>query len=474
MNDWERLGIEPTPDASVIKKAYAKQLKLNHPEDDPQGYQELREAYNRLLKYVKQYELNQNAEIPGNPESRSQNLRHNSDMKLHQTLTSDQSMTYSEDAGDTASSSNDSRFIHEDDADRIISEFFDKVHQLYQDFFQRLEFKNWEELLNSVIIWNLDTMEIVNRRMLEFLSMNYLLPRNIWKYLNRYFEWSAQEEYIRNTYNAAFADYLFLQIGNERVLRYCYFDRRLHINYEEYVYYRESAFMALLNYDFKNAEMYLYKAAALYSGDPDLHCLWGEFYMRTKDYQRAEYEFQAALAINSNDIYIHYYKANIYYNAGLYMEALKICNMISNSGQYSYELLTLAGKCYLKTGNLKKAERIFLDNLRINPSDSEVKECLAQIINQYLLYIKKFKFALGKQMRVNKIVKELRDPRQRNGSQSHHIDTGHLVAILLSFVIFIVFGLILIVNSFNSTGAIAAVFVLFVRFLIKRFRKDTR
>lgn len=466
MNDWGKLGIEPTLDASEIKKAYAKQLKLNHPEDNPQGYQELREAYDRLLKYVKNYAPRPNAEALSH-EDAEENSR-------EQHINAGQRMDYPEDGRDAASLYDDGYSVQEDEVEGVISEFFDKVHQLYQNFFERIEFKNWEELLNSVIIWNLDAMKIVNRRMLEFLSMNRLLPRNIWKYLNRYFEWSAQEEYIRSTYEAAFADYLFLQIGNKRVLRYCCFDRRLNINYGEYVYYRETAFMALLNNDFKNAEMYLDKAAELYSGDPDLHCLRGEFYMQTKDYQRAEYEFGSALAINPNDLYIYYYKANVYYDVGLYTEALKICNMISNSGRYNYELLTLAGKCYFKMGNLKKAERIFLDNLRINPSDSEVKECLVQIISQYSLYITKHRFALGTQMRINKIVKELRDPLQGNGGQSRPMDTGHLIAILLGFVLFILFGVALIKSSFNSVrgiGVIAAILVLLARYLIKRFRE---
>lgn len=53
MDFWHILKIDPTNDISEIKKAYAKQLRLHHPEDDPEGYQELREAYERALKYVK-------------------------------------------------------------------------------------------------------------------------------------------------------------------------------------------------------------------------------------------------------------------------------------------------------------------------------------------------------------------------------------------------------------------------------------
>ena len=462
MNDWERLGIDPTSDASMIKKAYAKQLKLNRPEDDPQGYQELREAYERLLKYVKNNALYSNIETLQNPEDtknvetlkyegkeennsevhinyNQENSDHGSqnptssyhmmNYKLYQNVETLKDEDNEESNWETHFNFNqedpepevqnlnlrpDSHSMSNNDVDCEISKFFDKVLELYHDFYQRLELRYWEELLNNVIIWNLDAKEIVNRSMLEFLSRNFLLPRDIWKFLNRYFEWSTQEEYIRNTYNRAFAEYLFLQIGNERVPRYCYFDRRLNINYEEYVYYRESAFMALLNCELNSADTYLNKAAELFSGDPDLFCLWGELCIRTKDYQRAEYEFQAALAINSNDIYIYYYIANVYYNAALYMKALKIYNMINNSGQYNYELMTLIGKCYLKMCKFKKAKKIFLDNLRINPSDSELKECLEQI------------------------------------SQNSHLGTGRLVAKRIMIVILILLGLILIATPVTN------------------------
>lgn len=42
---WSVLGIEPTQDLSEIKRAYARQLKNTRPDQDPQGYQRLREAF---------------------------------------------------------------------------------------------------------------------------------------------------------------------------------------------------------------------------------------------------------------------------------------------------------------------------------------------------------------------------------------------------------------------------------------------
>ena len=50
MNFWDILGIKPTGDKNVIKEAYMEKLNLHHPEEDPDGFQILREAYETALK----------------------------------------------------------------------------------------------------------------------------------------------------------------------------------------------------------------------------------------------------------------------------------------------------------------------------------------------------------------------------------------------------------------------------------------
>lgn len=45
MNCWDILGITPTRDPDIIKKAFSALSKKHHPEIDPEGFMQLREAY---------------------------------------------------------------------------------------------------------------------------------------------------------------------------------------------------------------------------------------------------------------------------------------------------------------------------------------------------------------------------------------------------------------------------------------------
>ncbi len=53
MSIWEELGIERTDNAREIKKAYAAKLKFVHPEEHPEEFQKLHEAYCIALNLAK-------------------------------------------------------------------------------------------------------------------------------------------------------------------------------------------------------------------------------------------------------------------------------------------------------------------------------------------------------------------------------------------------------------------------------------
>ncbi|CCJ81045.1 hypothetical protein BN134_1773 [Cronobacter dublinensis 1210] len=52
MRFLEILGLEPGADERAVKRAYAKRLKTCRPDEDPQGFQTLRDAYEEALEYA--------------------------------------------------------------------------------------------------------------------------------------------------------------------------------------------------------------------------------------------------------------------------------------------------------------------------------------------------------------------------------------------------------------------------------------
>ncbi|HEX3029193.1 MAG TPA: J domain-containing protein, partial [Clostridia bacterium] len=168
MGIWEVLGIEPTNEVSAIKKAYAAKLKLHHPEDDPEGYQRLREAYDSAIKMSK---------------NKSQEDVLFTYINTLESGWNDRTINNIDPLYDSI----ETNFI-------VLNEdFINKAIALYDDFSLRIDISKWNKLFDSDVIWNMNNREEINYLMLEFVSEHRYFPQDIWTLFNSTFNWKDQE-----------------------------------------------------------------------------------------------------------------------------------------------------------------------------------------------------------------------------------------------------------------------------------------
>lgn len=147
---WEVLGIEKTKDEKDIKTAYRNILVGVNPEDDPEGFKELREAYDAALSYSK-----------------------SEDEEL-------------------------------DEYDRWIND----ISEVYQDFNRRMDESEWDRLFGNEICLSLDTQDMACERLLVFLMGNYYLPYFVWKKIENVFKVVENKNSLSEKFPSNFLDYI--------------------------------------------------------------------------------------------------------------------------------------------------------------------------------------------------------------------------------------------------------------------------
>ncbi|WP_203364350.1 DUF1266 domain-containing protein [Bacillus sp. REN10] len=351
---WETLEIEPTDNISIIKKAYAKKLKTHHPEDDPEGYQRLREAYDSAIKKAKQMGLDSSLQEDTKQEETSNTTRW---FDVTDELTSTTTL------------------------ERPVNTFMEEVETLYDDFFARIELKNWEKLLNSDVVWDVQHTNTLQNRLILFLEDHYYLPRPIWELFDQMFHWCEREKELIEEYNEELIQLLLQHINGTREMRYQFFEKIDDLDYELFLQLREEVQLALMENDLEATEDLLKEAYQLYSKDPDLLYMQGIYYMRTGHTEQALQSFNEVLSICPNDPDGLMYRARIRYDNSQFSKAVNDCKQLLSHHPKHADAMLLIVKCYLEIGEDEQAYNWADKCRKISPGHLEIYSRLSQSVD---------------------------------------------------------------------------------------------
>ncbi len=377
MRFWRILDIQPTSDVSIIKKAYAIKLKKCHPEDNPKGYQKLREAYESAIKHAKRSNTVKNGNeieaVESSEGFNSVNNRNEVD-EDHYNYDDNSSYIYNNHNDDINNSNNEKRKL-----EQRFDEIIEEAEKIYNDLSLRIDTNCWSTLFNIDMFWDLVNSQKMTYLMLNFITKHHYFPKEIWELLDLNLNIRQNIENIKNTFPNKFVRYMLRRINEPKGLEYKHLINLNLKDVEDFIKYREKAFDEIRDRNFEDAYKSFTKALEIYAFDPDLIRLQSQYYTFNDNTDLALIYLNKLLEKDPTDIVSLLSRAKIFYENKEYKNAIEDLKSTLKIRPDDIENLTFLSQCYISMENYFEAKIIILKAIDINSEDSKLKETLLEI-----------------------------------------------------------------------------------------------
>ncbi|MCR4839823.1 MAG: tetratricopeptide repeat protein [Eubacterium sp.] len=334
---WEILKTEPTRDPEVLKKAYRRQLVKVHPEDDPEGFQALRAAYEEAVRLAQQPEEPDGpARVPEDSEGRDAGSEQDVPLDLNTP------------------------------EGRIRK----TMQEIYASFFRRVQVSEWEALLADPYFSSIDTAEDAIHLLLDFIMEHYMLPHQVFRFLREQLSLDDRREELLEHYPFRYLDYLTANAIFPDAVDYTLFSGPEDYDYDGLIELASEFSRANKAGDLKRQEQLLSKLENLPVRNPDLEVLKCRYLWQAEKKEEAEEKLHALEAEYPESINVLITLGDILQHTdrldeaeAYYQKARKYPNMDRFLRGRFAELM-------IRRGEYEKARDAFFDLLQEMPYDN--------------------------------------------------------------------------------------------------------
>lgn len=189
---WKILGIEQTKDEETVKAAYRNKLRYVNPEDDEEGFKELRRAYEEAMEYVNEDETDSLHNVDDEAENRSG---------------------------------------RKDEVDLWI----DRIDTVYRDVSTRRDAKKWDALLHDAVCDDLDTeLEAAEKLLVYFMSHTFM-PQKIWQLVDARFHYMDNYDQLKEKFPENYLDFVKWQIESPNFIDFELFEGKTDDSVDDFI-----------------------------------------------------------------------------------------------------------------------------------------------------------------------------------------------------------------------------------------------
>lgn len=312
------LGIEETREEKAIKTAYREKLAVTNPEDNPEGFKRLRQAYEEAIALLKA------------PQDEEQDP--------------------------------------EDDSES--GQWVAQAAALYSTLSGRQDLKGWEELFTQDIYLSLDGEEECQRKLLIFLMQHFRLPTAVWKLLEEKLEICKNQSRLKEQFPAEFIDYLVSRVTRGEDVEFSQFDGPEDGDYDAFLQCYDNCWRALQEEKLEYAAQLLEESGHMGIAHPCMEVCRAHYYQAAGRQEEARSCLKELQARFPGDELVEFNLAQLLWDQGQREEAAKCFEGIKERNDKHYTANMRLAEWYHDHGDDHRAKKCAEEVLIFGYDDS--------------------------------------------------------------------------------------------------------